>query len=430
MSLCKDYNDTFVSLYKLKTFQEEAIQGVYQAIKINIVESKILSPQQILELINIASNYNFCYIKSYLSIAKKIYDDYQPKQVKISSNRFKYLFYKEYGIIFEDTDLTLFKEYESKNYFSYVFDKNTIYNAIANDDVKQFISFSEIGENFDYSQKFLSEDDRGYDLVELCCLYASVNCFKFLRTKFNVSLTSECLQYSFLGGNPDIMSECLKNSRLQSDCMEYAIISHNIDFVTFLMNEYRLEIDLEMCARYQNLQAFLVFLDKTKNINLCFIYSPIFSIPSLCEYFISHGADVNIGRNTLAAIHMAAIYNCTLIIEFLFSHGADINIRDSNGYTPLHYTSHIDSKEAAELLISNGIDINAKSKQGETALHIAAQTNAINTAKILIAHGANINEKNDFGKAPLHLSSEKDYKEMVDFLITNGANINALDNDW
>ena len=114
-----------------------------------------------------------------------------------------------------------------------------------------------------------------------------------LRTKFKSEITKKCLDFSFLGGNPDIMSECLKYQKPDIICMEYAIISHNIDFVTFLMNEYKLEINLNCCGWYNNLESFLVYFDQTNNINKCFAFSGKFDIPSLGEYFLLLDANIN-----------------------------------------------------------------------------------------------------------------------------------------
>ncbi|EAY13372.1 hypothetical protein TVAG_424030 [Trichomonas vaginalis G3] len=92
------------------------------------------------------------------------------------------------------------------------------------------------------------------------------------------------------------MSECLKYQTPDSECMRYAIISHNIDFVTFLMNEYNIEIDLGYCGFYNNVESFLVHFDQTNDINKCFVYSWIFNIPSILEYFLLHGANINVKK--------------------------------------------------------------------------------------------------------------------------------------
>ena len=96
----------------------------------------------------------------------------------------------------------------------------------------------------------------GYLLLELCCFLGPVDCFKFLRTKFNSKITDTCPKLSFLGGNQEIMNECLKCQQPNNNSMFYVVISHNIDFVTFLMNQYKLEIDLYSGSRFSNFESF------------------------------------------------------------------------------------------------------------------------------------------------------------------------------
>ena len=147
-------------------------------------------------------------------------------------------------------------------------------------------------------------------------------------------------------------------SKPNEKCMEYAIISHNIDFVTFLINEYKMKIDLLDCTKYNNLESFFVYLDQTNDVNNCFINSLKFNIPSLCGYFLSHGANINekiiYGKT---ALHLAAKYNLKDTTEFLKSHGANISERDNLGQTALHIAAVFNSKETAELLISHGANI-------------------------------------------------------------------------
>ncbi|EAY03874.1 ankyrin repeat protein, putative [Trichomonas vaginalis G3] len=87
------------------------------------------------------------------------------------------------------------------------------------------------------------------------------------------------------------------------------------------MNEYNIEIDLEYCGIFNNLESFLVYFNQTNDINI-----PLFNIPSLLEYFLSHGADINEkNKNGETALHNAARNNRKEIAELLISHGADIN---------------------------------------------------------------------------------------------------------
>ncbi|EAY07090.1 hypothetical protein TVAG_140640 [Trichomonas vaginalis G3] len=200
------------------------------------------------------------------------------------------------------------------------------------DDIKLFISFTE-REGFSEHRKLKSDfyppSRFGYTFLELCCYHGSVNCFKFLRTKFNSKITKECLQLSFLGKNPYIINECLKDQKPDYSCMKYAIISHNIDFVCFLVNEYKIEIDLNSCCEYYNLKAFLVYLDRTQDVDECFTYSSSLNLPILCEYLLSHFANINaLNRSGNSALHIASEYNFLSITQFLLDHGAFVNIKN------------------------------------------------------------------------------------------------------
>ncbi|EAY08996.1 ankyrin repeat protein, putative [Trichomonas vaginalis G3] len=293
------------------------------------------------------------------------------------------------------------------------------------DDLERFIAFTERG-GFDKNQKlkcnFFPYSEEGYSLLELCCYYGAVDYFKLLRTKFNSEITQTCLRLSFLGGNQEIMSECLKYQTPDEECMEYAIISHNIDFVTFLMNEYNLEMDLENCGWYNNMESIFVYFDQTNDVNKCFLYSARFNIPSLLEYFFSRGANINEKNNDgETALHITASQNSIETVEFLISHGANINEKDQFGQTALHCAAEINRKEIAELLISHGANINEKNQYEETALHKAAWHNSKETAEVLISHGANINEKDEYGTTALRKATLNNSKETAELLISHGA---------
>ena len=261
--------DAFNSLYQLKTNNEEELNSIYKVLKTILLESKMCLPQFILERISIIAKYNNLYMKSYLFLAKQIYDYYHPERIRNITPIFDYLFYKEYGIVLDEREKERFRYFEQKNYTSNVHEENTIYRAIMEDDKKSFISFTE-RKGFDKDEVLYSYfypnntydeyHKNSYTLLELCCYYGSIDCFKFLISEYKSIITLKCLPFSFLSGNPEIMSECLKYQEPNRNCMEYAIISHNIDFVTFLMNEYKIEINLELCGNYNNFHAFFVWL--------------------------------------------------------------------------------------------------------------------------------------------------------------------------
>ncbi|EAX92064.1 hypothetical protein TVAG_460240 [Trichomonas vaginalis G3] len=405
-SIHKYYIDLYNALYQLKTENEEEINKIYKMIKTELIDSKKCLPYTIISHILCIIPFKNRYTKAYFSLVKLIYDNYQVnEEIKIPFS-IRYLFYIEYGIKLskEDDFETIKSEYHDIN------TDDTIYRAIMYNDLERFIFFTE-REGFDKDemlQSFLCPFSHcfGFSLLEVCCYHGAVDCFKLLRTKFNSKITETCLEFSFLGGNAEIMSECLKYQKPNEKCMEYAIISHNIDFVTYLMNEYNIKINLEYCGKYKNLDSMLVYFDQTNDINNCFINLARFNIPSLLEYFLSHGANINEKNNYgESALHYAVTDSGKETAEFLISHGANINEKDNNGKTALHIAVLHNSKEIAEFLILHGTNINEKDNYGETALHKATYKNSKEIAELLISHGANINEKNKDGETVLHIAA-------------------------
>ncbi|EAY01415.1 hypothetical protein TVAG_230190 [Trichomonas vaginalis G3] len=460
-SIYKYYIDTYNVLYQLKTENEEELNSIYKIIKTELIDSRNYSPTSIVKDVFSIIIFNNRYTNSYLTLAKFITDDYHLTQIDDNYFLPYILFYKKYGI-------KLINHIDCKNDFTNIdiHRENTICNAIMYNDLERFIFFTE-REGFDKDQKISSHlypyGYNCYSLLELCCYHGAVDCFKLLRSKFQLEITEICLEFSFLGGNAEIMSECLKYQTPNKECMEYAIISHNIDFVTFLMNEYNIEINLFYCETFKNLEAFLVYLDQTKDVNKCLFYSSIFNIQSFFEYLLSLGANINeqydLGRTALhmatlnnrkemveiliskganineqtnygeTTLHFAAENNYKEIVEFLISHGAKINEKDINGATALHKAAGNNCKGIVEFLISHGAKINEKDHNGMSILYYAARGQSKETAELLISHGANINEKDNHGFTALHNAALNNGNEIAELLITHGANINEIDND-
>ncbi|EAY17898.1 hypothetical protein TVAG_225240 [Trichomonas vaginalis G3] len=342
------------SLYRLKTFNDNEIEKIYNDIKFKLIETNIISPSQILPIIKTAAKSNNYYFRSYWTLFKKVIEEYQLKQAKHIGYIFDYFVFKEYGFLLDEKHKKYRSSYKTNNYSLDVHNEYTIFRSIMDDDIKSFISHIKHNDdnvviscrsNFYISYKHLS-------LLELCCYYGSVNCFKFLREEFKFEINHICCQFSFLGGNPDIIAECVK--KLGWDftyrIMEHAIISHNVDFYTFLKNEYNIKIVLEYCTKYNNLQAFIINLDQTRDYNQCLFYSYCFNNLNLYEYLLNHGANINAkNRCDETVLHVVTKENNKKMVKYLLSHGADPDIQDKTRSTPFHYAVEKNDTELVEL---------------------------------------------------------------------------------
>ena len=185
MELFKDYINIFNTIYRLHTFDEDKINNIYIEIKTKLIETKIISPSELVNILSTASEYNNRYFKSYFAIFKKLFEEYHPNDANSLRNIFNYFIYKEYGIVLGYANQNKFKKYESENYSLEIHEENTIYRAIMDDDIKSFISFTVQGgfdENEELESYFYPTKENTF--LELCCYYGAVGCFKYLRDEF------------------------------------------------------------------------------------------------------------------------------------------------------------------------------------------------------------------------------------------------------
>ena len=390
------YCETIDSIYRLKTDADDELIKIYQTIENNLIQTKLFSPDDIISVLLVALRFNNRFVMSYYSIYQQIIDAHKNQ-------------------IFNKQQVSFFNNIKSD--FDSLIDQDLkqLSEAILSDDIELFISYTQrvgFDINKQFSNKLFPSSANSYSLIELCCYYGAVGCFKFLRSELDEEISPACLQLSFLSGKPDIMNECLKYQTPDEICMEYAIASHNIDFISFLMNEYDLSINVEFCGKYNNLHAFLIYLDQTNDINECFIYSPIFRIPSLCEYFLSKNVKINVKgyKDNRTALHNAALCNCPKIMELLLTHNAKVNIKSKNKKTPLHYAAQKNNLESVIYLIDHGAKIDSKAYFAETPLHYAALKNCLETVKVLISLGANINAKTVNNITAISLAAQNNNK--------------------
>ncbi|EAX93841.1 hypothetical protein TVAG_177490 [Trichomonas vaginalis G3] len=95
MDILKDDIEISDALYQLKANSDEELNSIYKGIKTKLLQSKKCLPQSIIKSISIISTYNNRSMKSYLKLAKQIYDDYHPASIIGIQIIFDYLFFKE-----------------------------------------------------------------------------------------------------------------------------------------------------------------------------------------------------------------------------------------------------------------------------------------------------------------------------------------------
>ncbi|EAY11465.1 hypothetical protein TVAG_248320 [Trichomonas vaginalis G3] len=184
MNTYKDYDDLFVRLYRLHTYKEEEVDEIYQEIKKQLLETKMFTPIKLISILYTAAKFNNRYLRSYFAIFKMIFDEYHITTDSGISSIFLYFLNTEYGI---QTSGQNNSRYKLQKLSLDVFEENTIYRAIMEDDIEKFMLFTE-SEDFgplqtlrnDLFSDFFGDSDIGF--MDLCSYYGAVKCFKFLIT--------------------------------------------------------------------------------------------------------------------------------------------------------------------------------------------------------------------------------------------------------
>ncbi|MDR0590496.1 MAG: ankyrin repeat domain-containing protein [Puniceicoccales bacterium] len=118
------------------------------------------------------------------------------------------------------------------------------------------------------------------------------------------------------------------------------------------------------------------------------------------------------------------------IVESLLKYPEiDVNVRDSRGWTPLHWAVSDGQTETVKLLLAQpAIKVNEPGIFGETPLHVASEFGQTEVVKLLLAHPKiDVNARGPIGGTPLHIASEFWQTEVVKLLLNHSADVNALD---
>jgi ankyrin repeat protein len=98
-----------------------------------------------------------------------------------------------------------------------------------------------------------------------------------------------------------------------------------------------------------------------------------------------------------------------------------VSIKDSSGFTPLHWAALDGHKEIVELLIRKGAPLNECNNFCETPLHLACSAGRTDAARMLITSGADINAQTRKGEKPITIAVIRGRSDMVKMLEDFGA---------
>ncbi|CAG9860304.1 unnamed protein product [Phyllotreta striolata] len=106
--------------------------------------------------------------------------------------------------------------------------------------------------------------------------------------------------------------------------------------------------------------------------------------------------------------------------------GRDVDVRDSAGYTALHYASRNGHLRVCKFLVENGADVNARTNGGVTALARACSTGKEDIVDFLLSVNADPFIQDSDGKTALHRAALNKHYRICRRLLKAAPNLYEL----
>ncbi|XP_061622391.1 ankyrin repeat domain-containing protein 39 isoform X2 [Phyllopteryx taeniolatus] len=104
-------------------------------------------------------------------------------------------------------------------------------------------------------------------------------------------------------------------------------------------------------------------------------------------------------------------------VQSLIQKGIHPNLKDSAGYTALHYASRNGHLTVCEFLLENGACASPQTPGGGTPLHRAAFCGRADVVRLLLHRKADPMTFDDDGASPLHKAAEQGHEKVCQLLL-------------
>ena len=115
------------------------------------------------------------------------------------------------------------------------------------------------------------------------------------------------------------------------------------------------------------------------------------------------------------------------VLRKMLDLGSDPNLKDSNGWSALHYACQLGDFESVQILLNNRAIIDAYSNNKRIPLHLAAYRGYPEIVEYLLSNESDPNFKDELGCTPLHLAAKKGHVRCIEILLNYDADLYCLD---
>ncbi|EAY12165.1 hypothetical protein TVAG_003710 [Trichomonas vaginalis G3] len=324
------------------------IEDAMDFIETTLIDKFNLPVIKIVEKVISAARFNYSSVLTYITLLNQIFIRFSI----LKSQMDKELIIKIHGMAIEN------------NNENAVCHLNPLYKWFSDEnDVRYMVLHDQIDRFWEYLINHEIEDFGVLNCIgkvsflEAAALFGSANIFIFLISNFGFSISKRCLQFSFIGGNSDIINECLKHHQVDITCLKNAILSHNNEFFEDFYQSEQIFCccnELHPIAESHNVKALFIMLMKDKNS----IIPWCAELPESIDIFANEDFNLKkvdkLGRTVL---HHAALSNNISLCKFLLHYmkgQIDLNAMDNMGKTPLQLAIMKNGNQVAQFLRSMG----------------------------------------------------------------------------
>ncbi|CAG7956665.1 unnamed protein product [Penicillium salamii] len=124
----------------------------------------------------------------------------------------------------------------------------------------------------------------------------------------------------------------------------------------------------------------------------------------------------------IRGLHLAAHFGLSETVDHLLKPKKSPNVRDSAGYTPLHWALDAHQIIVAQKLLDKGANLECRyPESGRTPLSLAAEDGFVDIIELLLNNGADLESRDETGRTPFSRAVENGHLNVMELLLTNGA---------